>query len=164
METFGVSFEDERSLYNVFSKAVTDSSFKEQILDHASVGDKMYKKFVEERFKGEASLWSAMKKVKLKTFNSFGKITKRKVDAKVIQLKEGKTLLSRFLITARKRPDLNLEECLGNFEFSVVPKSLFSPDGQLLLCTDKSSILHHIEDLLKDEGQEMKDKSSTKYT
>ena len=36
----------------------------------------------------------------------------------------------RFLITSRKRPELDLENCLGNFEFSVVQKALFSTDGE----------------------------------
>ena len=51
------------------------------------------------------------------------------------------------MITARKRTELNLEEALGHFEFSVVPKALFFNDGQPLNCTDNSSILHHIEEL-----------------
>lgn len=55
--------------------------------------------------------------------------------------------MSRFLIAARKRPQLELEECIGNYEFSVVPKSLFTVDGQPLFCMDKSKILHHIEDM-----------------
>ena len=60
-------------------------------------------------------------------------------------MREEKNLLTRFLITARKRPALNLEEALANFEFYVVPKILFFNDGQPLNCT-KSSILHHIEE------------------
>ena len=49
--------------------------------------------------------------------------------------------------STQKRPELNLEKALGNFEFSVVPKVLFFNDGQPVICTDKSSILHHIEEL-----------------
>ena len=60
-------------------------------------------------------------------------------------MREEKNLLTIFLITARKRPELNLE-ALGNFEFYVAPKILFYNDGQTLNCTDKSSILHHIEE------------------
>ena len=60
-------------------------------------------------------------------------------------MREEKNLLTIFLITARKRPELNLE-ALGNFEFYVVPKILFFNGGQTLNCTDKSSTLHHIEE------------------
>ena len=54
--------------------------------------------------------------------------------------------MSRFLITARKRPEL--EHCSGNFEFSVVPKSLFTVDCQPFACLDKAKFTHHIEELL----------------
>ena len=56
-------------------------------------------------------------------------------------------MLSRFLITARKRPEIDLEECIGNYEFSVVPKSMFSDDGQPLLTNDKAQTLHEVESL-----------------
>ena len=60
-------------------------------------------------------------------------------------MREEKNLLTIFLITARKRPELNLE-ALGNFEFYAVPKILFFNGGQTLNCTDKSSTLHHTEE------------------
>ena len=45
------------------------------------------------------------------------------IDNKDVHLKEHKKLMARFLVTARKRPQLELEECLGNCEFCVVPES-----------------------------------------
>ena len=62
-------------------------------------------------------------------------------------------MFSRFLITSRKRPELDPEHCLGNFEFSVVPKVLFSFDGEPLPYTDKAKLLHHIEELGKLQQQ-----------
>ena len=55
--------------------------------------------------------------------------------------------MARFLITARKRAQLELEVCLRYSEFYVVPKSLFSVDGQLLACNDKSKLIRLIEEL-----------------
>ena len=57
-----------------------------------------------------------------------------------------------FLITARKRPKIDLEESIDNYEFSVVPKSTFTDDGQLLLSADKAKILHEIESIVKEES------------
>ncbi len=68
---------------------------------------------------------------------------------KIIQLKEERTLMSRFLIAARKRPELDLEEAIGNYEFSVVPKSLFATDGSPLPSTDKSNVMKEIELLIE---------------
>ena len=42
---------------------------------------------------------------------------------------------------------MDLKHCLGNFEFSVVLRSLFTSDGESIPCTYKSKILHHIEKL-----------------
>ena len=88
-----------------------------------------------------------MVRCNLKTFKILKKSIKSKIGSKVVQLKEEKNLMSRFLVTARKRPELELEHCIGNYEFSVVPKSLFTVDGQPLACTDKAKLMHHIEEL-----------------
>ena len=47
----------------------------------------------------------------------------------------------------RTRPYIDLLSYLGDYEFSVVPRSLFTPDGQLYKSTDKSVILNEIENL-----------------
>ena len=54
--------------------------------------------------------------------------------------------MSRFLIAARKRPEMELEMCIGEYEFSVVPRSLFTPDGLPHTCNNKSQLIHLIED------------------
>ena len=53
----------------------------------------------------------------------------------------------RFLIIQGSRPELviKLEETIGNFEMSVVPRALCSVDGSLYIPTDKSSLMHAIE-------------------
>ena len=63
---------------------------------------------------------------------------------KLIVLKEGKNLLQRFIIIARSRTELNLKECIGEFEFGVVPRSLFSADGSLLPMRDKHKVSNMI--------------------
>ena len=88
-----------------------------------------------------------MKRCNLKTFGSMRKSFKSAINNKEVHLKEEKNLMARFLITARKRPQLELEECLRNYEFCAVPKSLFSVDGQPLSCNDKLKLIHLIEEL-----------------
>lgn len=39
-----------------------------------------------------------------------------------------------------------LEEIVGEYEMSVVPRSLCSVDGSLYVSTDKSSLIHAIEE------------------
>ena len=70
---------------------------------------------------------------------------KSTAQGKVVQLREEKSLFSRFPITSRKPPEIDVKFCLGNYEFSVVPKALFILAGELLPCTDKTRVLHQIE-------------------
>ena len=108
-----------------------------------------------------------MTKRKLKTFKSQIAVTQKKVDGKAIQLREEKSLLSRFLITSRKRREIDLERCLWNFGFSVVLRSSFTSDGELTACTDTSKILHQIEEFgslhedQSDESTELKQYESS---
>ena len=69
----------------------------------------------------------------------------------MVQLKEEHTLLSCFLITTRKRHEADLERSIGNYMFAVVPKSIFTPDSQLLHSFGKAKILHPIKALVKGE-------------
>ena len=44
-----------------------------------------------------------------------------------------------------------MKECIGTYEFGVVPRSLFASDGTVLLAYDKAKILHHLELLVSNE-------------
>jgi hypothetical protein len=56
--------------------------------------------------------------------------------------------MTRFIVASRSRDDIDLPNIFGNHEFSVVPRSMFSADGCLLLGSDKSTVLHQIEELV----------------
>ena len=70
------------------------------------------------------------------------KLVKVKVKDKIFALKEQSSLMTRLLITARKRSEVDLEQIIGKYEFSVVPRSMFDNDGSLLIDTTKSVIMH----------------------
>lgn len=59
----------------------------------------------------------------------------------MVTLKEERNLLQRFVIIARKRTDLDLQDCIGEYEFGVVPRSLFAADGSILLEKQKSKVV-----------------------
>ena len=107
-------------------------------MQHERIGQKLYQSFIDKRIIGSKSVWLPLKKCKLPTFKNQGKKITKIVEKKLVQLKEERTLLSRFLKTARKRPEIDIEESIGNYEFSVVPKSMFTDDGEPLLSSDKA--------------------------
>lgn len=88
-----------------------------------------------------------MRKAKLKTFSSCRKKTQCKIGAKLVKLREDRQLLARFLVVQQSRPGMihSLGDTIGKYEFSVIPRSLFTSDGLLLIPSDKSSFIHAIE-------------------
>ena len=144
LDNFGVDFKEESCVFNIVTKAVLPESSAAELLTHRSIGQDLYELFPKERIKEEASLWSTIKKRNLKTFWEVAKSIMKKKGEKAIQLKEERTLLSRFLIAARKWTELDLEETIGNYEFSVVPKLMFGQNGEPLLSSNEAKILHAI--------------------
>ena len=136
--TFNFDFKDYASVFNAVSKVVLPAETATDLLNHEYTAKEMHKSFVGEKIKGEVSVWSTMKKYNLETFPIQGKRIKTKIGEKLV-------LLSRFLITARKTPELDLEGSIRNYEFAVVAMSIFTPDGQPLHSFDKAKVLHAIE-------------------
>ena len=87
-----------------------------------------------------------MKKTKLPTFISNNVQLKVLVNNQYLTLKELK-FMSRFVTAARCRPDIDLAGYFCMYEFSVVLKSLFTPDGNLHKCTDKENVADEIYNL-----------------
>ena len=80
------------------------------------------------------------------TFSNWMQKTRIHVGDKVIKLREERQLLGRFLIIQRSRPLVpTIEKVIGDFEMSVVPRSLCAVDGSLYIPSDKASLIHAIE-------------------
>lgn len=58
-----------------------------------------------------------------------------------------RTLLACMLVVSSSRMDINLEETVGRHELSVVPRSLFTADGQMLHSQVKRNLLTILENL-----------------
>ena len=137
---------DGDDLINLVTKSVMSNVVKDDVCNHANVGKDLYQKFCETRIiSNSVNLWDPMKKVKLQTFKSASKMIKVKVKDEIVELKEDRGLFARMLIVTRSRPDIDLKRCISLYELTVVPRSLFSPDGMLLLCSTKSIILKQLE-------------------
>ena len=50
--------------------------------------------------------------------------------------------MTRLLITARKRPEVDLEIIIGAYEFTVVPRSILESDGSLMIDTSLKNKLN----------------------
>ena len=146
-KTQNVNFDESECVFNVITKKVLNPKLAEEFLAHETIGKELLENFTKERFEGEKSIWGPITKRKLPTFGSNVKTVTVKIKDQLVQVKEEHKLISRFLIVCRTRHDIDLPSYLGDYEFSVVPRSLFTPDGQLYKSTDKSVILNEIENL-----------------
>lgn len=95
-----------------------------------------------------------MKKLKLKSFFNWAVKTHVPVGNKVVKFREERQLLARFLVIQQSRPEIlpKLESTVGDHELSLVPLSMFSVDGSLLLCTDKAQLMHSIENTCTEQA------------
>ena len=59
----------------------------------------------------------------LKTSNAMIEMS---AGGKLVKIKEERGLLQRLIIISRSRSQLDLNECIGTYEFRVVPRSLFA--------------------------------------
>ena len=95
----------------------------------------------------EISMWDPIKKRSLKLFSNWQKKAACKVKDKIIKLRKDRQLIARFLVIQKSRPNLSemLNDVIATYEFSTIPRSFFSGDGEFLIPDDKSSFLKEIE-------------------
>ena len=56
-------------------------------------------------------------------------------------------MYGRLMVLTRSNRDIDQKNAVGNYEFTLTPRALFAPDGSMLMCTDKSKLIHVLEKL-----------------
>lgn len=135
----------EDCLFNLVSKVVMPEEINLDLCAQRTEGDKLFRTFVTKRIQeGSENLWSPMKKRELQTWKKATKKTKIIVNKKILELKEDRCLFARLMMVCQ-RPEINLQEAIGTYEFSLMPRSLFAADGEMLHCLTKSTLMTLIE-------------------
>jgi len=144
---------EEVHLTNIITRVVMPAEVQKDVCNQHDIGQQKYRKFVEERIStNEVSIWARMQKVQLKTRKCARKSVKHKLADNVVELKDDRSLFARMLIVARLRSEINLKNSVGDHEFTSVPRALFSVTGKLLPCTDKSKLMHILEEQPTETG------------
>ena len=154
-ENFGVTFDNTESLVNVLTNKVMPAESVLKFLSVKEIGSERYNNFVSQQLNGETSIWETIKKEKLPTFESLNKKITVKVNKKTVSIKEERKLMSRFVIASRTRQDIDLSHYFGEYEFSVVPRVLFTTDGSLHPTTDKSVIAKELRNICHIDTNDM---------
>ena len=54
-------------------------------------------------------------------------------------------MFARLMIVCQSRQEINVQDAIGTYKFSLMPRSLFAADGELLHCITKSTLMTLIE-------------------
>ena len=132
-------------LFNLVTKVVMPEEVKLDLCAQSTEGAELFKTFATERIqKGKENLWSPMKKRKLLTWKCTSKKTNIAVNKKIVELQEDRCLFARTMVVCQSRPEINLQEAIGTYEFSLVPRSLCSRWYDVALlnreCTDELNL------------------------
>ena len=147
-----INFEKSEVVFNVLTKKVLPESLAMEFLEIEREGRKLYEKFIEERIVGSKSIWGTINKRKLSTFANNKKVVTVKIRNRLINIKAERKLMSRFTVAAKSRPDVDLPGYLGKYEFSAVPRSIFTEEGDLIRSKDKCRITSEMLECLPIEN------------
>ena len=63
----------------------------------------------------------------------------------MIELKEDRSLFARMMMVCKARPEIDIKEAVGEYEFSIVPRSMFAANGTMFHCSPKSTLMNILE-------------------
>ena len=105
-------------------------------------------KFVTNRMvEKTVGFWDPQKKNNISYFKDVGPVVKAKVKGQLVSLKQERKLLSRLLVVGKSRPELEVKDAIGEYEFDSAPPSNFQPDGSMLMLSGKSLLVKSVMDL-----------------
>lgn len=78
-----------------------------------------------------------VKKHKPLTWKTTGKTVRLPKKDKIIELKEDQCLFVQMMVICKSRPQIDIKDTVGIYEFLVVPRSMFVADGNMLHCSAK---------------------------
>ena len=151
LDSHNLSFENTKNLYYVLTNKLMPNDQARRFLNAGGTGADKYKLFIEERLIGDKSIWDTISKEKIPTFVCNNKQITVTVNKELVNLKEERKLMSRFLAALRSRPGIDLSYYLGEFEQSAVPRSLFTVHRSFLKTRDKADVASEMRKLYSDE-------------
>ena len=144
IERFTNPFSDiHTDLLNLVTKVVMPQTVKEDLCEQSEIGRRLFERVQS----GKVNLWSPMKKRNLLTWKTSAKVVKVTAADKIVELQEDRSLFARMMMVCKSRPQIDIKETVGQYEFSIVPQSLFAADGTMLHCASKSNLMSILEKL-----------------
>ena len=117
--------EQNYDLFNLVTKIIVPEKVKEAFVNQSQIGHELYGTFVRDRIQSQkTNLWSPLKKHHLRTWKDMGKKGKLSTGDKVVEIRQDRSLFARMMVVCKSRPEITLKEVIGQYKFSVVPRSM----------------------------------------
>ena len=97
------------------------------------------------------SIWNSVKKEKNLMWMAGNITLKFKIRDKNFEFKESKDIFGRLLILSQSGREIDRKQAISTYEFTMTPMSLFTPDGKILPCTEKSKLMQAIDEVSTEE-------------
>ncbi|KAJ8034055.1 hypothetical protein HOLleu_24474 [Holothuria leucospilota] len=152
-------------MFNLVTYAVTPAEVAKNIEDRDNLGREALEKFVSSRMiEHTTGFWDSQKN-NITFFKDVRPVTKAKMKGQLVTVKQERRLLSQLLVVAKSRPEFEVKDAIGEYEFSNTPPSNCHPDGSMIMLSGKFQLVRLIMDLpLPDNVQEPTSEDSTGST
>jgi len=139
---------EESDMFNLVTFAVTPSEVRQNIENRDQLGRESIEKFVLSRMvEKTVGFWDPQKKNNIAYFRDVGPVVKAKVKGQLMSIKQERNLLSRLLVVAKSRPEFQVKDAIGEYEFDSTPPSNFQPDGSMIMLSGKSQVVQSVMNL-----------------
>ena len=139
---------EEIDMFNLMTFAVTPHEVSQNIEQRDELGREAMEKFVTNRMvEKTVGFWDPQKKNNISYFKDVGPVVKAQVKGQLVSLKQERKLFPRLLVVGKSRPELEVKDAIGEYEFDSAPPSNFQPDGSMLMLSGKSLLVKSVMDL-----------------
>ena len=129
-------------VFNLVTFAVAPSNISKNIEDRDKLGRTALEIFISNRMVDKKiQFWSPQKMNNFLYFKDVGATVQTKIKGQLVSIKQERKLLSRLVVAAKSRPEFNVKDCTGNYEFNVAPPSNFHPDGSMIMSSAKHQVV-----------------------
>ena len=139
---------EESDMFNLMTYAVPPIEVSQNIEQRDKLGREALEKFVTSRMvEKTVGFWDPQKKNNIPYFKNVGPVVKTKVKGQLVAVKQERKLLSRLLVIGKRRPEFEVKDAIGEYEFDSAPPSNFQPDGSMIMLSGKSQLVKLVMDL-----------------
>ena len=139
---------EEIDMFNLMTFAVTPHEVSQNTQQRDELGREAMEKFVTNRMvENTVGFWDPQKKNNISYFKDVGPVVKAQVKGQLVSLKQERKLFPRLLVVGKSRPELEVKDAIGEYEFDSAPPSNFQPDGSMLMLSGKSLLVKSVMDL-----------------